>query len=255
MLDFIRDFVNWSNVNQGVVAIILFMTTIGLGWISGIFSALRRKPKFRIQTLKGPTFTCTFGTGEKKGEYDIHRTGIALYLRVTNIGSAPANIKDVHIGYHWAIRPFGILWWKYRIGWFWLCDQTVCLADFQVVIGDHVKFYPFLFQKSLTSGWSSDSYLEIGKSTIGVVYFEQTDSFGACFPIAQNYYSNIKIRVIDSFERSYVVSAKIPRVSLEKARRYNPKFGSTLSSMRGKMEPIDLPVDKNGNLIRQSKCA
>lgn len=252
MLEIIKDIANWSNENQGVLTIVLFVTTIGLGWISGIFSTLRRKPKFRIKIIEGPTFTCTFGTGVKSGEYDIHRTGIALYLRVTNIGSAPASIVDVHIGYHWAIKPYGKLWWKYRIGWFWLCEQTICLTDFQVAIGNDIKYYPFLFQKSSISGSSSDTYLEDGKSTYGVVYFEQTDSFGARFPVARKNFACIKIRVIDSFERSYVVSTKIPRVSLEEARRFNPKFGLTISSIREEMEPIDLPVDKNGNLIPQS---
>lgn len=249
MVEILSDIASWSNKNQGVLGLILFLITIILGWVSGIFSALRSKPKFRIKIIEGPTFTCTFGTGGKEGDYDIHRTGIALYLRVTNVGSAPATIEHVHVGYHWAIKPFGKLWWQYRIGWYWLYEPTICLADFQAIIGEYTKFYPFLIQKSSVSGESSDTYLEVGKSTIGVVYFEQKDSFGACFPLARNNIAKIKIKVIDSFQRSYVVSIKIPRLSLEEAKKYNPKFGSTLSALHGDLEPLDLPVDKHGNLI------
>lgn len=250
MLEILSEITKWSNDNQGVLGVILFLAAIVFGWISGIFSALRRKPKFRINLIEGPTFTCTFGTGKKEGKYDIHRTGIALYLNVANVGSAPANIEHVHVGYHWAIKPFGKLWWQYRIGWYWLYRQAIILADFQAPIGEeHTKIYPFLFQKNFNTEQSNDTYLVVGKSTNGVVYFEQEESFGACFPLARNNLAKIKIKVIDSFRRSYVVSTKIPRLSLEEAKKYNPRFGSTLSTLHGWVEPLDLPVDKHGNLI------
>jgi hypothetical protein len=38
----------WSNDNQGVVSIAIFAATLLFGWASGTFSALRRKPKFKI---------------------------------------------------------------------------------------------------------------------------------------------------------------------------------------------------------------
>ena len=85
----------WANANQGVLAIALFAATIFLGWVSGIFSALRRKPKLRIRTKEGPTFIYTFGTGQKFQGYDTHRTGIALYLELrTSVQLRRALIKS-----------------------------------------------------------------------------------------------------------------------------------------------------------------
>lgn len=109
---------DWSNQNQGVLAVVLFLVTLALGWVSGIFSALRRKPKFQISVIDGPTFCCTFMLGKRHGDYEVHRTGVALYLRIANVGSAPSSIDNISIGYHWhlvssrmiSIQMIGALW-------------------------------------------------------------------------------------------------------------------------------------------------
>jgi hypothetical protein len=174
-------FVTLANANEGVVSIILFVIALILGWTSGIFSALRRKPKFRIRKIEGPTFFTTFGTGEKHGLYDVHRTGIALYLSVANVGASPASIDAIHVGYRWAISLFQPLWWRYGLHRFWLYNQSIILSDFQVAIGDDTKFYPFLVQCSSMSGSSAETFLVVGRSTNGVVYFEQNDSLEPAF--------------------------------------------------------------------------
>ena len=46
----------WFNDNQGVVSLSIFVATLVLGWVSGVFSALRRKLKFRLSLIAGPTF-------------------------------------------------------------------------------------------------------------------------------------------------------------------------------------------------------
>jgi hypothetical protein len=137
----------WSNGNQGVITIAIFAITLVFGWVTGIFSALRRKPKFQITAIEGPTFCCTYVIGKKLGDYEIHRTAIALYLGITNIGSAASSIQSVYVGYHWQIRPFSLQWLRYSVGWFWVTKQTVALSDFQVKIGENVKVYPFLTQR------------------------------------------------------------------------------------------------------------
>lgn len=137
----------WSNDNQGVVTIAVFLTTLGLGWASGIFSALRRRPKFRIAIIPGPTFCCTYITGQKHEAFDVHRTGVALYLNIANVGTAPSSIEDISVGYHWHLKPFSIAWIKNTLGWFWVHEQTAALADFQAMIGENVKVYPFLMQR------------------------------------------------------------------------------------------------------------
>ena len=184
--------------------------------------------------MLGPTFVCTFDTGSKHEDHDVHRTGIALYLRVTNVGTSATTVNGIRVGYHWDISPLGLSnWIRYRLGWFYLSDQTVSLADFQADIGDNIKVYPFLTQKGFASGDSSETYLEAGRSTNGVVYFEQSDSWGGCYPVARNNETKIKIVILDSFERSYAYITKVDVVSLEEARRFNPKFGTTLSELHG----------------------
>lgn len=229
----------WSNDNQGVVTIAVFLTTLGLGWASGIFSALRRKPKFRIDVIPGPTFCCTYVTGEKYGAYDVHRTGIALYLKIANVGTAPSSIEDISVGYHWHLKPFSVAWLKNTIGWFWLHQQTAALADFQAMIGGNIKVYPFLTQRSILADSKAETYLDVGRSSNGVIYFEQSDSWGGRFPSSRNGTIRLKVRIQDVFGRSHYAKFQIPSVSLDEARKYNPSFGKTLAELRGQELPFD----------------
>ena len=166
----------------------------------------------------------------------MHRTGIALYLNVTNVGFSATSIDKIKVGYHWDI-PFWPLnisnLVRYRLGWFYLSDQIASLADFQVFIGDNIKVYPFLTQKGFASGVSAEAFLEPGRSSNGVVYFEQPDSWGRCYPIAQDNKTKIRIIIVDSFRRSHSSTTKADVVSLDEARRFNPKFGTTLSELHG----------------------
>lgn len=232
--------VKWMNDNQGVLSVIIFLVTIGFGWASGIFRTLRQKPKLKINLLPGPTFCCTYPIGDKDGEYDVHRTGIALYLHVANIGSAPSSIERISIGYHWNITPFSMQWMKYRIGWFWLHNQTAAITDFQISIGENLKVYPFLTQKSIISGESAETFLEVGRSTNGVVYFEQSDSWGACFPIVNHDKVKLKVRITDVFGNKHQSAFDVPSVSFEEARKYNPSFGKTLADLHGRPLPADI---------------
>jgi len=234
------DFADWLNNNQGLLTLSIFLVTIFLGWVSGIFSALRRKPKFALRIIDGPTFTCTFPVGKLKEQFDVHRTCIALYLSVSNVGSSPSSIGQVSVGYHWDIKPFSLLWLKHSVGWFWLKHQAAALEDFQAKIGESIKVYPFLFQSSNLGFNNTDTYLNVGQSANGVVYFEQPDSWGGCFPKEKNEQVKVKVRLLDTFGRSHTKSFNIPAVSLEYARKYNPSFGKTLSELNGEKLPFDL---------------
>jgi len=230
----------WSNANQGVLAIFILLLTLVIGWTSGIFTALRRKPKFRITLLPGPTFCCTFLMGKKHVvgdlEYDVHRTAVALYLHITNIGSASSSIANIAIAYHWNLVPFSWLWLKNTIGWFWLHHQAIILTDFHVLIGQQAKGYPFLVQRSMITGSSAETFLESGRSTNGVVYFEQTESYGGCYPKANNGKVRIKIRLTDAFGKHHTRRFTIDAVPLDEARKYNPAFGSTFSELHQEKE-------------------
>lgn len=167
---------DWINGNQGLVGVGIFILTFLLGWLSGIFSALRRRPKFKINLHPGPTFVCTFQIGDKFNDHDVHRVCIALYLSIANRGSAASSIDAIHIGYRWDLVPFSKMWIKHTVFRHWLKERTAGLSDFQVAIGNSIKVYPFLFQKNYLSPVQQDTYLRPGQSVDGVVYFEQADS-------------------------------------------------------------------------------
>ena len=93
--------------------------------------------------LEGPTFACTFKTGRIFHGYEAHITAVVLYLNLKNVGNLPSSIEKIHIAYKWNIIPFSFNWVKYRLGWFWINNQTIALDDFQCKIGDRVKVYPF----------------------------------------------------------------------------------------------------------------
>lgn len=243
MLTFLADYYaqtsKWSNDNQGVVSLAIFIVTIAFGWASGIFSALRRKPKFCLSLIDGPTFCCTFPVGKEHADHEVHRTGIALYLAIANIGSAASSIENVSVGYHWHLHPFSRQWFRYSLGWFWLRNQAVALADFQAAIGGNIKVFPFLTQRGTLSPGKATTFLQAGQSTNGVVYFEQSDSWGGCFPSPRNGTVTIKVCVEDVFRRKHTAKFHIPFVSMEYARKYNPSFGTTLAELHGETLPID----------------
>lgn len=237
MMEEFSKFFSWMNTNQGVLTFLIFLATLILGWGAGIFSALRHRPKLRVDLIDGPTFSCTYLTGGKHDGFDAHRTGIALYLLISNYGSAPTSVTAVEVGYHWHLRPFSTLWWKYRVGWFWLTNQSVALADFQVSIGNNTKVYPFLTQMNHLSDARPKTYLRIGEATNGVVYFEQNESWGGCFPSPKLGYTRIKVRLRDAHGREYTSGHKIPIIEREDALKYNPRFGETHQELSGEFLP------------------
>lgn len=228
----------WSNENQGVVSLGIFVVTMAFGWVSGIFSSLRRKPKLKLNLIDGPTFCCTYHVGKTQGEYEVHRTGIALYLAVANRGSAATSIGNVSVAYHWHLHRFSIQWLRYSIGWFWLRNQSVSLTDFQAKIGENIKVFPFLTQANHLAPVRAETFLQVGQSTNGVVYFEQSDSWGGCFPLVQGGHVRIMVSIEDAFGKAHTAKFTIPSVTLEYARKYNPAFGNTLAELHG--EPLPL---------------
>jgi hypothetical protein len=239
MIENISQTCKWLNDNQGVISLAIFIATLLLGWVSGIFSALRRRPKFQIQLIDGPTFVCTFQTGKKYNHFDVHRTGIALYLKIANLGSAASSINKISVGYHWQTTRFTRLWLKYGLGWFWLHNQTPAIDDFQTKIGNNIKFYPFLLQKSIIAPAHPSSYLEPGQSENGVVYFEQDGSFGACRPSIVKDKTKVKVCITDVFGSKHITSFKIKNITLKAARTYNPSFGKTLAELHDEPMPHD----------------
>jgi len=227
----------WLNENQGLVSVGIFVMTLFLAWTSGIFSALRRRPKFKTELIPGPTFVCIFPTGEKFNNHEVHRIGIALYLSVSNCGSAASSIHAVHIGYRWNLIPFTRTWLRHTLLRHWLLERTASLADFQVAIGNSKKVYPFLFQKNSMSPVRQDTYLQAGQSVVGVVYFEQPDSWGGCQPRVWNGRIRLSVRLLDVFGGRHTSKFWVPAFTLQESRKFNPAFGRTLAELHGKPLP------------------
>lgn len=224
--------IEWFNANSGFVSILIFITTLILGWITGIFQSLRRRPKFKIKVIPGPTMCSTFHTGNKFNDYDAHRTAISLYLKISNIGNSASDIDRVEIGYHWNLNKKNWLWVKYGLGWFWLKRPTVAIEDFHTRIDkDNMKYYPFLMQRSIITNQNPELYLEVGKSTMGIVYFEQDESWGASSPLVEKGHVKIKIKLYDVFLKAYTTIVTIPIVELDKAKEYTQYFGETLKAI------------------------
>ena len=113
------------------------------------------------------------------------------------------------------------------------------MHDFQAKLGQNTKVYPFLTQRSSLSQADAKTFLEPGRATNGVVYFEQTDSWGGCYPAATKAGVKLKISICDVFGRTHSSKVFIQRVTLEEARKYNPSFGKTFAEMRGEILPHD----------------
>lgn len=214
----------WANNNSGFLGLLVFLVTVVLGWVSGVFSALRRKPKLAIEILEGPTFCASFDTGRSYKGNLTHRTAISAYIAITNLGSAPTDVKSVQIAYKSQLH-------KNPFKWFWLTKNTVAKSDFIMPLGDGLKAFPFLIQRNQTMECSNDTYLLEGKRCSGVVYFEQDESWGNCLPKINDNKMLIKVRIIDVFGSSYSTKGIINKVTLSAAKRVCEKFGETRESL------------------------
>jgi len=213
--------IDWANQNSGFLTLILFLVMLFFGWVSGIFRVLMHKPKFKIGLLPGPTFICTFPAEKKSNQSQTHRTAAVIYLKVTNIGTAPSQIVTVCAGYH-------NYSFKYCFLWFWL-DSTPAIGDFGHTIGENVRLFPFLFQKSYLLPQKIPVYLQSGQDTKGIVYFEQPESWGGFMPLIKNGKIKVKVLVTDSYGKKYSNTFKLYAVDLPYAKKFNKNFGQTLS--------------------------
>jgi len=89
-----------------------------------------------ICALSGLTVACVFGTGRKHNGYDTYSTGIALYLRISDVGISPGIIT--HIKVSSKKFPKNIIdCLRLKAKWFFINEQSVAKSDFQVSIGEN----------------------------------------------------------------------------------------------------------------------
>jgi hypothetical protein len=223
----LQEITKWLNDNQGLLTLILFFASLVLGWVSGIFRALIKKPKFKIRVVPKMTFCTVYLTGEKytppnQGTYDVHKTAFVVYLEITNVGSAPSNLGKTKIGYY---KDDGkSTWFQKRL---WIMESNV-LADFAIPTGDGQSIrIPHLRYSNPQFDQTYNGFLEVGQSIIGAAYFEQLSSWGNNYPREKNGMVKIQVCVKDAFNNSYSKNATVPIKSLNEMLRYNPRFGFT----------------------------
>ena len=121
--------------------------------------------------------------------------------------------------------------------------QIVALRDFQVNIGEDVKVYPFLTQRSILMPNSSSNYLREREKVNGVVYFEQPESWGGFLPRRKNGQVRVKVKIIDTFGRNHSTIDNVPFIPLEEARKYNPSIGLTRESLKNNKSDLNEPYN------------
>ncbi|NOU24291.1 MAG: hypothetical protein HOO90_01995 [Methylotenera sp.] len=216
--------IKWTNDNSGFISVLIFFVTIFLGWVSGVFRAILRRPKIEI-SISQPSFFCNFDLGRKKEGNSTHRTAAVVYVTITNSGSAPTTIKDIQLGYH-------NYSFKFTFFWFWL-SSVPSLRDFGHTVGENLRVFPFFFQRSMLMNSVGKTYLLEAQRETGIVYFEQEESWGSFKPRVKN--GNVKIKLKAHYVNGLVTSKTylVPMHDLAHARKFSPEFGNTLEKMHG----------------------
>ncbi|MFA5017519.1 MAG: hypothetical protein WC504_08230 [Methylobacter sp.] len=177
------------------------------------------KPDLKIELIPTPSFCSSFDSELPNESINIHRTAIILYLKITNVGNAPTEIGDIHVGYE-----------SMENDWYWLLEETTLLDDYQIPIGEEkIKIFPFLKQKNYLTENDTNGFLNPGQSRNGIVYFEQKASGGNLYPkMDEEYKVKIKIQVHDTKGFKWTIEKKISKVIINAAREHCPSFGKTL---------------------------
>lgn len=219
----VEDLIIWCNLNCGFLTLLLFLITILWGCFSGFFTQVRKKPKFQIEMMNELTFATKMATNRRYKELDCFRTIIVIYLNIGNVGTAASGITDIQVAYKRESK-------KNFFEWNWL-RQHISLLDFTAKIGQDIKVYPFFTQKNTLLANSTETYLNIGQSKAGVVYFESEEYCGGYEPRQKNNKIQIKVKVKDVYGVNHYKIFLIPILELKDAQKYNEKIGMTTESL------------------------
>lgn len=227
-MEIIENIIKWFNNNSGFTSVVIFILSVFIMWVSGLFKFLSNKPILKIELVEmKPTFGCVFDLNKKQNGFPVNKSSFVIYLHITNIGQKPCSIERIKLGYIKSDLQYKFLS-KLKRQWI---PEIVCKDDFKIKFNDsdRVLVLPFLKQKNLSIKNSSDTYLTVGKSVKGMVYFEQNESFGNWLPRynKDNKTTNVKIEISDSFNNKYYKVFDIELVEPNFALEINPFFGQT----------------------------
>jgi hypothetical protein len=229
MMELLSKIIKWTNDNSGFISVVIFVLTLFIAWLSGLFQLIQRRPKFRIDLIEHDSFGCIFDLNRTHNDLPVNKTSFAVYLRLTNVGSAPSTIGKIRLGYVKSdLKP---LWISSRLKNRKWIVETISKDDFNVLFegSDRGKTIPFLKQRNRSYTNNNDTYLQEGRSQNGMVYFEQSESFGNWVPrlCPGEQKASIVIEIKDAYNRKHFGHFTIKMVTPEYAFRYNPYFGQT----------------------------
>lgn len=221
----IENIINWCNQNSGFLGVIIFLVSLVIGWLSGFFRMLRKRPNIKIKTIEGPTFYSTIFLDKTYNGLPVHKTAFVIYLELTNKGNAPSSIGQIKLGY----RPDNSSFiWKIKFKWIY---ETVLKSQLIAQFKDSelVKGFPFLKQKSDIHSNNAETFLDVGRIANGIIYFEEHETYGNWTPRLNKDKdsTNIKIKVKDAYGRNHIKKLKIKYLKPEKALEMSPYFGQT----------------------------
>jgi len=225
MLNIFKEIINLSNVNSGFLEFILFISTLLIGWFSGLFKYVNKRPKFKIHIIEYPTFGCTIYLENTHNGLPVHKTAFSIYLEITNIGNAPASIGEITLGY---LQNDLKTKKKTKRNW---VRESIAKSEFFYTFpnSDKVKVFPFLKQPTRLIDSQTDTYLEIGKTTNGIVYFEEKQAFGSFMPRLNDDLetTDLIIKIEDAFGKIHKKQFNVKMIDPNLALKVNPYFAQT----------------------------
>ena len=224
MKELLTDIIDWTNKNSGFLGLLIFFLTILISWISGLFEYIKKRPKFKIEIIENATFGCIIDLNETYKDLPVNKTAFAIYLEVTNIGNAPSSIGKINLGYLLSdMKP------KWRTSRNWIAE-TFSKSDFRIEFKNSniVRGFPFLKQANELHG-KVDTYLEVGKSANGIVYFEQSEAYGSWMPRLNKDLktTDLVIKIEDAFGKFHKKKFTIELVEPNYSLKFSPYFGQT----------------------------
>lgn len=223
-----QTFIKWTNDNSGFLSLILFLAAILFGWFSGLFKSLIKRPKLKIRFIEKASFYCFFGTGnqyyhpELKENFDLHQTGFAVYMSIANVGNMTTSIDKIYLGYYRNSKKKKLF--AKQMNWL---AQWHTFDNFKIEYGNTTLLIPPLRVKTEFFMNKNDDTLEVGKSIVGVAYFEQEEAWGNFNPKSIDKKGTIKviIKIRDVYGRHYNFKSTLKPKSLDEARKMNSTFG------------------------------
>ena len=227
LIKVIEELIKWTNSNSGFLSLLLFIATLLIGLVSGLYSSLTSRSKIKVEILKRPAVCMV-----EKIEKTHSRASFGVYLKIVNIGYSPVDIDSVFLSFQTQSKA-----WSEKL------SSTVCKSEFfEVLDGNKLKILPFLMQMSPNAVADNSSYLNRGQQKNGIVYFESEPMIDSELPFHnQEFKIKIKLFLKDTLGKSYLKDGEVFLVQPQVLREsICSEFGNTKNDLKPKgTESID----------------